>query len=544
LGKYIIAGSSLLIVIAILYSYFFIPYPDSKYLPLYALFSLGRISIVFLISLAFGIVVGVFSAVNKAAGKIITPIFDILQSVPILGYFPILLVAIIAAIPGYFGRELAVWVLLFTAMEWSIFFGVVGAIRAIPPSVKEAASTFNIRGYAYFRNVIVPAIVPALISASTLAWNDGWTFDIAAEFVSYNGQDYSVRGIGSFIANSSLVNQNLEAAWTGLLLVGGIVILTNQVIWHRLADTVSTRKPIFSVHIPERVVHPLRVVRMPARRIFGLRFRVEFLGLSRFKNSFPTRIVAISFLATLAALGIASNLSSIVPSFYVISQTMKEVDPFQTVLFTLFTLGRLFVVYIAALFVSLTAAALASSGSKTFRKFFYTIYDIGRAIPYLALFPPLFATLVQVIPGESGLEISSFFLIFMGMIWYIIYNVVVAASYLPQELNELSSIFGFKGLRRLRDIIIPSVLPAIVTGSILAWGGGWNVIIYSEYITQGNKVYSLPGLGFLLNQAANEGNSSLVIFYLFIMSGIVILIGRIVWRRLIERVERRGLELI
>jgi NitT/TauT family transport system permease protein len=529
--------------LTLIYSYFFVDYPDAKLIPLYALISLGRIAVVFTISLAFGIGTGVLSAINKTAGKIIIPVFDILQSVPILGYFPVLLIAIIAAFPGYVGKELAVWILLFTAMEWSIFFGVVGSIRAIPHSVKEAASTFNIKGYAYFKNVILPAIIPALISASTLAWNDGWTFDIAAEFVSYNGQSYAEPGIGSFIVNSSLVNVNLEAAWLGLLVIGEIVVLTNQAIWHRLADQVSKHRPIFSIHVPERIVHPLRTMRMPARRIFGLRFRVEFLGLSRFRNSFSTKIIALSFLTVLIGIGVASNLSSLIPAFSVVSQTISQVNVIETVLFTLFTLGRLFVVYIVALFISLIAAFVASQ-SKNFRKLFYSIYDIGRAIPYLALFPPLFATLIQIMPGELGLEISSFFLIFMGMIWYIIYNVVTAASYLPQELREVSSLFGFKGYRKLRDILIPSVLPAIVTGSILAWGGGWNVIIYSEYISQGNNVYSLPGLGFLLDSAANEGNSYLVMFYLFIMSGIVILIGRLVWRRLIDKVERRGLEIV
>ncbi len=542
MGRYIILISSVLLALTLIYSYFFLSYSDAKMLAVYALISLGRITIVFAISLVFGVCVGVLAALNKTAGRIIIPVFDILQSVPILGYFPILLVAIIAAFPGYLGRELAVWILLFTAMEWSIFFGVVGSIRAIPPSVKEAASTFNIRGYAYFKNVILPAIIPALISASTLAWNDGWTFDIAAEFVSYNGQSYAVPGIGSFIANTSLVNTNLQAAWTGLLVIGEIVVLTNQAVWHRLADRVSKHRPIFGVHIPERIVHPLRTMRMPARRIFGLKFRVEFLGLSRFRNSFSTKVVASAFILSLIGLVVASDLSELVPAFSIISQTMAQVNIVETILFTLFTLGRLFVVYIFALFVSLMAA-LAASRSKRFRKIFYTIYDTGRAIPYLALFPPLFATLLQVMPGELGLEVSSFFLIFMGMIWYIIYNVVTAASYLPEELKEVSELFGFRGFRRLRDIVIPSTLPAIVTGSILAWGGGWNVIIYSEYVTQGNNVYSLPGLGSLLDNAAAAGNSYLVIFYLFIMSGIVILLGRLVWRRLIERVERRGLEI-
>lgn len=531
-----------LLVLLLAYSYFFVPSQDVRLLPIYALISLGRITVVFFIALLSGVGLGVLAALNRSLGGVIIPLFDILQSVPILGYFPILLVAIMAAFPGYWGRELAVWALLYTAMEWSIFFGVVGSIKAIPSSVREASAAFNIKGYAYFRNVLLPAMMPAIISASTLAWNDGWAFDIAAEFVSYNGQNYSVPGIGSFIAAKSLVETDLAAAWMGLLVIGGMVVLTNQVIWHRLADKIAQHKPLLSLHVPERLVHPLRAMRMPARRIFVLRFRVEMLGLLRFRHSFSTRLVATAFLLGLVAIGVASNLSTILPAFSLISQMVEGVSIPETLVSTLFTLGRLFAAYMAALLLSLLAAHIASQ-NRGFTRAFYSVYDVGRSIPYLALFPPLFATLAQALPGELGLEISSFILLFMAMIWYIIYNVVTAASYLPEELREVSLLFGFRGLRRLRDILIPSILPAIVTGSVLAWGGGWNVVIYSEYVTQAGRVYSLPGLGSLLGEAASQGRADLVAFHLFIMSGIVILIGRLVWRRLLERVERRGVEL-
>lgn len=534
--------SSIFLSALLIFSYFFSPYNESKILPMYTLISLARITIVFVISLLFGILVGTLAALNQTAGKIIIPIFDVLQSVPILGYFPVLLVFIINIVSGYLGREVAVLVLLFTAMEWSIFFGVVGSIKSIPPSVKEAAATFNVKGIAYFRNVIIPAIIPALVSASTLAWNDGWTFDVASEFVSYNNQDYSVPGLGSFIAYYSLVNTNLFLAWLGLFIIGGVVVLTNQAIWHTLADKVTQHKSVFGVHIPERLVHPLRVRMGQARRVFGLRFRVEFLGLSRFKNSFSTKVLATAFIIILISIGIASNLSFVIPSFSIISSVLASVDAFKTSLFTILTLARLFSVYIVALFVSIVVAYIVSGSTKA-RKIFYSIYDLGRAIPYLALFPPLFATLIKVLPGEIGLEISSFFLIFMGMIWYIIYNVVSASSFLPQELKEVSNLFGFSGWNKIRHIMIPAILPAIITGSILAWGGGWNVVIYSESVTLGNNTYSLPGLGYLLDVAANQGSTPLVIFYLFVMSGIVILIGRLVWRRLLTKVEKTSLEL-
>jgi NitT/TauT family transport system permease protein len=541
-GRYIALGAVVALGLTYSYAFLFQGYAETRMLPLYTLYTFARIALVFVFSLLFGLGVGVLAATNRLAGRVIVPIFDILQSVPILGYFPILLVALILAFPGMVGEELGVLVLLFTAMEWSIFFGVVGAVKAIPRSVEEAASSFGMRGMPYFRHVILPAVVPALISASTLAWNDGWTFDIASEYVTYGSQAYAVSGLGSFIYRASYVNVNVAAAWLGLIVIGEVVIITNQLIWHRLADNLAKRRTVFGFHPPERLVHPLRVVSVPARRILGLRFRVETLNRARFRYSFSTKVIAISFITILAIIGVLLSIPNLVPGLGFVSEALQGQNLAVVPVYTLFTLGRLALVYCFVLLVSIAAAVLAVR-KKNFTKYFYPVYDTGRAIPYLALFPPLFATLVQVMPGEVGLELSSFFLLFMGMVWYIIFNVVTAATFLPVELREVSALFGFRGWTMVRNILIPAILPAIITGSILAWGGGWNVVIYSEYVTQNGQTYSLPGLGSLLDQAANAGNSVLVIFYLFIMSGIVILLGRLVWRRLLNRVEKRGMEL-
>ena len=139
----------------------------------------------------------------------------------------------------------------------------------------------------------------------------------------------------------------------------------------------------------------------------------------------------------------------------------------------------------------------------------------------------------------------AFTLLLLAMVWYLLFNVVTAARALPTELTEVSAVFGVKGWKRVTDIILPGVLPAFITGSLLAWGGGWNVVIYSEYVQlAGQKTpYILPGLGYLLDNAAYVlGDIGLVVFFLFIMSGIVILLERLVWRRLLRRVEKFGVE--
>ncbi|MBI3858797.1 MAG: ABC transporter permease subunit [Thaumarchaeota archaeon] len=541
--RFAIIGGLGVLAVTYAYAYFFSGYPEAKELPLLTLYTLARISIVFLIATGFGVAVGVLAGTNRTVGRVIIPVFDVLQSIPVLGYFPLLLVTLVLAFPGLVGRELGSMVMLFTAMEWSIFFGVVGAIKGVPYTVQEAARGFGLKGRSYFRNIIAPAIVPALLSASTLAWNDGWTFDVVSEFASYGNVQYAVSGLGSFIERaSSGLYPDLAAAWLGLLVMGEVVIITNQLIWHPLSDKVAKHSAHLGLHVPERIFHPFRAAAGQRRRVFGLRFRVELLNRARVKYGFSTKLMAGVFLAGLAIIAGTFTLSDVVPEFSVVGDALEGLNLAALPIDALLTLARMTVVYLGCLLLSL-AVALYVTQRRSATKYFYAVYDVGRAVPYLALFPPLFATLVAFLPGGVGLEISSFFLLFMGMIWYILFNVVTAATFLPTELKEVSAVFGLRGWAMVRHVMMPAILPAIITGSILAWGGGWNVVIYSEYAKVGGKVYSMPGLGSLLDQAASSGNSALVVVYLFMISGIVILLGRLVWRRLLNKVEKRGLEL-
>jgi NitT/TauT family transport system permease protein len=155
----------------------------------------------------------------------------------------------------------------------------------------------------------------------------------------------------------------------------------------------------------------------------------------------------------------------------------------------------------------------------------------------------LYIYLSGIFPGTLGLEISAITMLVLDMIWYMFLNIVVAVKSMPEETKEVSKIFGFKGMKRIKYIIIPVILPAIVTGSLLSWATGWNTVIFSEYMPYGNKTVSIPGLGsFLSKEGYEQGNTILLIFILFIISSIVILMERFIWRKLLQKTEKYELE--
>jgi len=496
---------------------------------------------------AWGVSFGILASTNKTASIILVPFIDLLQSLPILGYFPAVIMLFISLFRGSeLAIELSAILLLFTSMAWAIFFGVVGAVKGIPVNIIESAQSFGLRGFKYIRHVTLPAIVPALVSGATLAWCDGWFFMIAAEYIEYAGTTYQVPGLGSFLAKAAYVYDDINLSAILLVLITALVVYINFLTWHRLMEraTTGTYKPVLKIDLSG----------------IGQLGVIKTIGLSRWLHvgdriHWPkSHIVASPRLRKYTrlekAIALVLALSSAFLIVYLIAPQVSidvikrgfSSPPADELLhlpgYIARTMGRLGIAYVISLSVALGMGILAAEHKK-FATVFYPIYDIGQAVPILALFPVLFITLSRIFGGVVGLEMTAIVMLILDMIWYMFLNIVSAVRNIPDEIREVGKLFGFKGVKRITHIVIPSILPAIVTGSILSWGTGWNTIIFSEYMPYGERIIELPGLGSYLDKTGYlYGNTVLLIFLLAIIASIVLSMEALVWRRLLRKFEK------
>jgi NitT/TauT family transport system permease protein len=426
-------------------------------------------------------------------------------------------------------------------MVWSIFFGVVGAIKSIPINIIDAAKAFNIKGLRFVTNVIIPAIIPALISGSILAWCDGWFFMIAAEYITYAGKIYSLPGLGSFLAKSVYVYSDTNLAIIILVLITAIVMFINHFTWHRLMDKVSSTgyMPLFKLGM-----FSLKEEKKLTKRRFQLhfKFRHKILPESKHKDySLRQIIISVSIVALIFLIAIYTINKGIL-NLKTIKESILVPETFNLPVYTFFTLSRLTIAYLISLCLAILMGVLAAEHKK-FATIFYPLYDIGQAVPILALFPILFVYLSQIFGGRMGLEITAIIMLVLDMIWYMFLNVVAAVKSIPEETREVSKIFGFKGMNRIRHIILPAILPALITGSLLSWGTGWNTIIFAEYMPHGKEPLSIPGLGsFLSKEGYEKGNTILLVFILFIISTIIILMEKFIWDKLLSKTKKYEIE--
>ena len=543
----------LVIVAAFWFAMNFVENPEISSLPYFTFRTLLRIAIALGISIAWGVPFGILASTNRTASLILVPFIDLLQSIPILGYFPIIILFLVSLFPASeIGIELSAILLLFTSMAWAIFFGVVGAVRGIPVNIVEAAQGFGLTGSRYIRHVILPAIVPALISGATLAWCDGWFFMIAAEYVVFLGATYSVPGLGSYLAKAAYVYNDLTLSVVLLALITSIVLYINFLTWHRLMERASTGtyKPVVKLGLSG--LGKLGAV-MPAWMHLGDHIhRPKSLVLaSKWLKRYTRLEKAIAFGGALAAaLLIVYSGAGRIPSVEAFRQAFTDPELVNLPIYTALTLGRLSIAYAVSLGFALGMGVLAAE-SKKFAALFYPIYDIGQAVPILALFPVFFVALSTIFGGRIGLEITAVIVLVLDMIWYMFLNIVGAVRSIPTEIREVGQLFSFKGIRRIRHLILPAILPAIATGSILSWGTGWNTIIFAEYMPYetdrfGGEPLTLPGLGSYLDKTGYlpppKGSTIRLLFLLGVMAAIVLLMEAAIWRRLLRRFEKYRIE--
>ncbi len=546
-------------------------------LPQFAVFTLGRMTIAYALALAFAISYGIATAMSHRASHVLLPLLDIFQSVPVLGYLPIVFAIFLGTgkTANPFGLQVAAIILIFTAMAWSPTFGVIAGINAIPADIKEASRAYGLRGVRYLRQIVLPAVYPELVWTSILAWGSGWYLIPIEEYVPFHGVPAPAGGLGTYIAQAS-ANSDIASALFGLIILVGIIYAIDQLVWRPLGaraekykyesvaaprTTATTRSGVSEGvrKYEDRIVSPVRTFYKSQRSIVARALevvRVTKLVHITERLRFPERISRIPFWGRLlsyaiflglVAIGlellIAPRSESILNALTVLA---ANVTAFQLIGLTLFSLSRLVTAYLIALAWTLAAGILIAR-SQRLSRWLVPIFDIGQSIPATALFPLVVIVLVDPFRNTPylgvTLNVASIILLLTGMQWYLLFNIVGAVNSIPNDITEATQAYRVRGARYVKQILIPASFPAILIGSIQAWGGGWNALIVSEYIDPNANV---PGLGSFLVEASNLSNVLLydveIFAALLAMTATVLTINRLVWRRLLRKADRYKFE--
>ena len=506
-------------------------------LPKYALFSVARITIAYMFSLAITLVYAYTAAHNKRAERFLIPLLDTLQSIPVLSFLPGVMISMVALFPTrQLGVELGSILLIVTGQVWNMTFSVYSSIKNIPRELLEAAHIYRLSWWQKFVQLELPYAAIGLVWNSMMSVAGAWFFLMACEMFVLGNRDLRLPGLGSYLQTASNAGDARAIMW-GLAVMVTVIVLIDQLVWRpiiawsekfkfeQVEAHQTPRSPVLEFLRRSRVLHrAAQMLVAPGREAMALRFAKSanvFVQERRRSGlrTWLTRAVALGGLAALlyAVVRMAGMLGTLSGSE--LSEIFRgTIATFLRVELTL-VLAGLWTIPVGVFIGSRPRlSALAQP-----------IAQVAASVPATALFPIVMLFLIRI---GGGLGIGSIVLLLLGTQWYILFNVIAGASAIPTDLKEVCNIFHLGKIERWRRLILPAIFPYLVTGFVTASGGAWNASIVAEYFRFHGQTISVTGLGALISRATDSGNFAVLLGATVVMALLVVTVNRLLWRRL------------
>jgi NitT/TauT family transport system permease protein len=523
---------------------------DPWRLPEYALRTVLRMGAALVASLVFSLAYAALAAKNRTAEKILIPVLDILQSVPILGFLSITVTGFIALFPGrLLGVECAAIFAIFTSQAWNMTFSLYQSLRTVPAELIEAARMYHLSSWQRFWRLEVPHGIPALVWNMMMSVSGGWFFVVASEAITVSGQSIMLPGIGSYIA-TAINERDLGAIGYAVLVMLVVIILYDQLLFRPLLAWSQKFKG--DPGADDDYVRPWFLIVMQRAQFFDL-LQSGVLMVNRGidhvlavigrqwgeRGGRPTRREAAPapswFERGFDVVVLLATLASIAWMFRFILASVP--------------VGEIGWTFVLGAITALRVLVLIGVASVIWVPIGVWIglrpHIADRAQPivqFLAAFPAnLFfpGAVVLIITFSLNPEIWLSPLMILGTQWYILFNVIGGAVSLPAELRLAASNLGVRRLLWWRRVMLPAIFPAYVTGAVTAAGGSWNASIVSEVVQWGDTTLTATGLGAYIARYTAAGDAARITLGIGVLCLYVLAFNRLLWRRLYNLAAER-----
>ena len=192
--------------------------------------TLLRVSILIVLASAVWVPIGVFVGLRPKLTAVIQPIAQFLAAFPANLLFP---VAVYLIVRFHLSPKIWLTPLMILGTQWYILFNVIAGASAIPSDFREAAATFRIRPWRWWRDIMLPGIFPYYVTGAITASGGSWNASIVSEIVSWGPTKLNGSGLGAYIAQMTEAGDYPRIA-LGVAVMSALVIATNRLLWRPL----------------------------------------------------------------------------------------------------------------------------------------------------------------------------------------------------------------------------------------------------------------------------------------------------------------------
>jgi NitT/TauT family transport system permease protein len=519
---------------------------DPTNLPEYAMRTTLRMLAAMAASLVFTLLYGTLAAKSRRAEKLLVPVLDILQSVPVLGYISFTVTFFLLLFPGrVLGAEFAAIFAIFTSQAWNMTFSFYQSLRMLPRDLEEVSSNLQLSGWQKFWKLDVPFAIPGLVWNMMMSMSGGWFFVVASEAITVGDKTVMLPGVGSYLA-VAIQQQNLHAVGYVILAMIAVILIYDQFLFRPLvawADKFRMENTASQAGSPEswvlKLIQRTRVVQRVLRpitrtigRIGNRRFSLPRSNRTAVSSSPATsRLIDWLWGALIAALTLYTLYHI---ALYMSSEvTLGEVG--HVLGMGLITLVRVALLIAVASLIWVPLGVMIGLRPHLAEK-------IQPLAQFLAAFPanllfPVFVIVILRYQLNPDIWLSP--LIVLGTQWYILFNVIAGASAFPNDFREAATNFRIRGWLWWRKVMLPGIFPYYVTGAITASGGAWNASIVSEFVSWGQDKVVAHGLGAYIAENTAAGDFPKIALGVVVMSLFVVAFNRAVWRPMYAIAENK-----
>jgi NitT/TauT family transport system permease protein len=513
---------------------------DPRELPGYALYTTLRMGAAMLASLLFTFVYGAWAAKSRRAEKLLVPLLDILQSVPILGFLSFTVVFFLSLFPGRaLGAECAAVFAIFTSQAWNMAFSFYQSLRTVPEDLDEAVRSFRLSPWQRFWRLDVPFAMPGLVWNMMMSMSGGWFFVVASESISVGTHQALLPGLGSYVA-TAIAARDLGAIGWALATMLVVIVLYDQVVFRplvawserfRFEQTPAGAAPSsWALHML-RTSRLLGFLRRPVGRALRAFATAPWLQ-PRQRRPLLTERAADRLWNALLILACAAAATL---TLRFIARELDVAEVAHVFLLGTFTLLRVVVLMMLASLIWVPVGIWVGLRPQWTRRV-QPVAQFLAAFPANLMFPLAVAAIVR---WQADPDIWLSPLMVLGTQWYILFNVIAGASAFPGDLRDAAANLGVRGRYWWLRVILPGIFPYYVTGGITASGGSWNASIVAETVNWGSTHLAAAGIGAYIAAATEAGDYPRVALGIAVMAIFVTAFNRLVWRRLYAYAERR-----
>ncbi|MEW6651817.1 MAG: ABC transporter permease subunit, partial [Chloroflexota bacterium] len=453
----------------------------------------------------------------------------------------------IALFPGrLLGLEAASIFAIFTSQAWNMTFSFYESLRTIPKDLREVSTIYKLSPWLYFRKIEVPWATISLVWNAMMSFGGGWFFVAASEAISVLNQSYTLPGIGSYVT-AAIAAQDMRALFYAILTMAVVIILVDQFFWRPITAW-STRfryeRSASSVTPTSWVLSLIKISTLPGllSRLFSaagevINTRLEARYSARQRMSAPEKAEPGWVDQAFNGILILTLIILLVTGLEFILSEVSLIEIGRVFLLGVITFFRVLILVLVGTLIW-TPVGVAIGFNPKVARLLQPIVQFLSSFPANFLFP--FATLFFI---EAGVDINigGIFLMSLGAQWYILFNVIAGAVRIPTELREMTINMGLRpwSWQRWRQLIIPGIFPAWITGGITAAGGAWNASIVAEMVNWGDKTLIAHGLGSYIAQVTASGDWPRIALGVGVMSLFVVGLNSLLWRRLYRLAETK-----